>query len=458
MVCQSCGDRIEKRLTAVPGVAKAKADRNAEILELSYDPEKLALRDIGSVLDEMGYELKGEAGERDDEKPGEAKRLFGLLAILLGGYLVLGHYGLLDFLDVFPEAEAGMGYGMIFVVGLLTSAHCVAMCGGINLSQSVSRGTAVKVGAVKTAFLPAQLYGIGRMVSYSAIGALAGGLGSIVSFSGGARGIVQMAAGGFMMLMGLNLTGIFPSLRRWIPRLPRLLGESGAHARRGPFIVGLLNGLMPCGPLQTMQLFALSTGDPVRGALAMMFFALGTLPLTVGMGVVAAYLGRRFMTGAIRVGAVLVFVMGVGMLVNGLRLSGFSTPNLSSAGTAVAAQLMGDTQVVKTELDPGSYQAIRVRAGVPLRWNVHVGENALNGCNNRIVIPAFGIEKRLVVGDNIIAFTPTDNGVFPYTCWMGMIASRIVVGDIEDTGVTPEFGTSALPIMKEDTGNDIPWL
>jgi sulfite exporter TauE/SafE len=290
------------------------------------------------------------------------------------------------------------------------------------------------------------------------IGALAGGLGSIVSFSGGAKGIVQIVAGCFMVLMGLHLTGIFPSLRRWIPHLPRFLGKSDAYARHAPFIVGLLNGLMPCGPLQTMQLFALSTGNPVQGALAMMFFALGTLPLTVGLGVVAAYLGRRFMTGAIRVGAVLVFVMGVGMLVNGLRLSGFSTPNLSSGGTAVAAQLMGETQVVKTELESGSYRAIRVRAGVPLRWNMHVDGAALNGCNNRIVIPAFGIEKRLVVGDNIITFTPTNDGIFPYTCWMGMIASRIVVGDIKDTGVTPEFDARELPIMNEDVGNDIPWL
>ena len=95
-----------------------------------------------------------------------------------------------------------MGYGMLFLVGALTSVHCVAMCGGINLSQSLPRPipraleemgwNEGRFGALRSGFL----YNLGRVVSYTLIGGLAGALGSAVSVSEGARGWVQPAAGG----------------------------------------------------------------------------------------------------------------------------------------------------------------------------------------------------------------------------------------------------------------------
>lgn len=56
-------------------------------------------------------------------------------------------------------------------------------------------------------------------------------------------------------------------------------------------------------------------------------------------------------------------------------------------------------------------------------------KSSLNGCNNSIIIPAYGIEKPLAVGDNIIEFTPTESGTIPFSCWMGMIRSSITVTD-----------------------------
>ncbi len=454
MVCRSCEKRIEKRLASLPGIAGIRADHAAGIVDVSHDPEKTSLETIGTVLDKLGYKQGGIA-ENPPGRRNEALRLAGLLFALLGGYIVLERYGALDFLNIFPEAETGMGYGMVFVVGLLTSAHCIAMCGGINLSQSVSRRDASGAGKP---FAPTLLYGAGRVLSYTVIGSVAGGIGGAVGFSGSVKGMVQIVAGVFMILMGIKLTGLFPSLSRLVPSLPGRFKSGSNPLRRGPFVVGLLNGLMPCGPLQTMQLFALSTGSPVQGALSMLTFAAGTLPLTMGLGALAACLGRRFASGAIRVGAVLVFVMGAGMLMNGLRLSGFAAGGFDSGGEAVAAEMADGVQYVETELSPGAYQAIRIVPGVPLRWNMHVENAALNGCNNRIFIPAYGLEKRLSAGDNIIEFTPAESGVFPYTCWMGMIASRIIVGDADGAGDVPAIDADILPMSLEAADDAPPWL
>ena len=76
-----------------------------------------------------------------------------------------------------------------------------------------------------------------------------------------------------MVIMGINMLGIFPWLRKFTPRMPKAfakpIGREKARSK-SPLIVGLLNGLMPCGPLQAMQVYALSTGSPFAGALSMM--------------------------------------------------------------------------------------------------------------------------------------------------------------------------------------------
>ncbi len=96
-----------------------------------------------------------------------------------------------------------------------------------------------------------------------------------------------------MVVLGLKMLGIIskvPSPSRLFPAAVReSFGRFGASFRkRGPFAVGLLNGLMPCGPLQTMQLYALGTGSALAGALSMFIFSAGTVPLMLVFGFAAA--------------------------------------------------------------------------------------------------------------------------------------------------------------------------
>lgn len=456
MVCSACEGRIGKRLLVEDGISEAKADCIKQNLELVFDPARISLSRIDEILQGMDFSLDVSGPASAGRLWANAKQVAGLVLVVFALYFAASRLGVFSLLNIFPEAEAGMGYGMILLVGLLTSAHCLAMCGGINLSQTGLR--ARSGGGKLAAAKPTMLYGVGRVISYTVIGALAGGLGSVISIPGSGKGIIQIIAGVFMMIMGLNLMGMFPLLRRLIPRLPvSLSGLFGKTEGRGPLYVGLLNGFMPCGPLQAMQLYALSTGNPLEGALSMLAFSVGTLPLTMGLGMIATFLGRRFMGKAIRIGAALVFFMGLGMLGNGLTLSGFVTPALAGSAATMAVVENG-RQTVTTRLMPDTYQAIHVQAGVPLLWHITVERSDLNGCNNRILIPEFNIEQKLFPGDNLVEFTPQKDGVYPYMCWMGMIASRIVVGGAADTGMTPAFDASDLPQPDEDYIDEVPWL
>jgi len=81
------------------------------------------------------------------------------------------------------------------------------------------------------------------------------------------------------------MLNIFPVLRKITPRMPKIFGRKISNAKnKGPLLVGLLNGFMPCGPLQAMQLYALGTGSFIAGATSMFMFSLGTVPLMFGLG------------------------------------------------------------------------------------------------------------------------------------------------------------------------------
>ncbi len=460
MVCAACEARIGRRLMDEPGVSRALANYKKNTLQVTFDPERVSWARLAEILDDMEYSLSEACTETGGGAWKIIRQITGTLIVIAALYWLGVRFGLLTLLNIFPEAESGMGLGMVFVVGLLTSAHCLAMCGGINMSQTALSHTSLAASKTNGGWemvMPVLLYGLGRVISYTAIGAVVGGLGSVLSLSGGGKGLIQIAAGVFMMLMGLNLMGIFPWLRHIIPHLPQSLsGRVSGGVNRGPLYVGLLNGFMPCGPLQTMQLFALSTGSPVEGALSMFAFAAGTLPLTMGLGMIASYLGRKFMGNAVRVGAVLVFLMGLAMLGNGLTLSGFVRPTFSGDGEVVESVVAGGRQTLETNLRPDAYQAVRLQAGVPFIWRITAAAGNINGCNNRFFIPEYNIEHKLLPGENIIEFTPEKPGVYPYMCWMGMIASRIVVGDVADTGAVPEFDASVLP--DQEAAEDIPWL
>lgn len=101
----------------------------------------------------------------------------------------------------------------------------------------------------------------------------------------------------------------------------------------GALTVGLLNGLMPCGPLQSMQLAALASLSPIKGALSMLFFSLGTTPLMLGIGSLTAALGQRFNRAVLRAGA----VMGLAMLSQGAALAGWSLPAAPAQSGDLAA-------------------------------------------------------------------------------------------------------------------------
>jgi sulfite exporter TauE/SafE/plastocyanin domain-containing protein/copper chaperone CopZ len=480
MTCSSCEARIEKALLSVPGILRAKASRKGGVVAFECEEGEAPLERARVAIEKAGYTVR-------DRRNASTLIALGIGLSLAAAYMIASSAGLFNSL---PKVDASIGYGMLFIVGLLTGVHCVAMCGGISLSQSlrssggpdIARGEQSGESKLER-IMPGLLYNGGRVLSYTVIGGIVGALGSAFNFSPMVKGAIAGAAGLFMLYLGLRMLGIvpaLPSLGRILPRALRSRFESAraSMAGRGPFAVGLLNGFMPCGPLQTMQLYALGTGSFLVGALSMLIFSIGTVPLMLAFGLAATLLPRRFLPVMVKASAVLVMFLGVVTFTRAASLAGIPLPSFASpnsgaalasiglapassggvAGTTVSsrkagtivAKLEGGVQTVTTEFKDGYYVPFTVQAGLPLKWTIRVTEDELNGCNNPVTVPAYGIKKTLVPGDNLVEFTPRKSGTIAYTCWMGMISSRIsVVPDIAKAEGGIPTDTIGLPLVKD---------
>jgi sulfite exporter TauE/SafE len=187
-----------------------------------------------------------------------------------------------------------------FLVGLLGSTHCLGMCGGIV--GALTLGLKDDIRRSPWRLVPYLLaYNTGRIASYAIAGALAGALSAqIFSLAPPAqiKWLVRLVTGGFMIALGLYLAGWWPGLQRlekWGGVLWRRLEPLGRrmlpvnHPLKA-LAVGLVWGWLPCGMVYAALAWSLTRGSAGDGALLMLAFGLGTLPMLLAIGAFAEWL------------------------------------------------------------------------------------------------------------------------------------------------------------------------
>jgi uncharacterized protein len=220
-----------------------------------------------------------------------------------------------------------------FLVGLAGGVHCVAMCGGIVAALNLRRRRPASGRAQperppaerRTSSLPHQLaYSAGRMTSYTAAGAVAGGLGGLGLLYQDAlpvRILLLVIANTVIILLGLYLAGLGTGvllLERVGHLLWRLLARTGARlapadSLSGAFVMGVLWGWIPCGLVYSVLATALLAGSAAGGSAVMAAFGLGTLPNLLAAGLAAETLNRLVRRPRVRLAAGLA-VVALGLL------------------------------------------------------------------------------------------------------------------------------------------------
>ena len=172
-----------------------------------------------------------------------------------------------------------MTFGTAFIIGIVASlSTCMAVVGGLVLSMSA---TFAREGDRVT---PQILFHVGRLVSFFIFGGVIGAIGSAFALNVSTTFFLSFVIGIVMLILGLNLLDVFRFAKRFQPSMPKFLskhalGVSKLNHTLTPLLVGIATFFLPCGFTQSMQLYTLSTGNFLSGALTMLVFALGTLPV-----------------------------------------------------------------------------------------------------------------------------------------------------------------------------------
>ena len=154
-----------------------------------------------------------------------------------------------------------------------------------------------------------------------------------------------------MILMSLNLLGIIDI------RLPFNLKYKLRKKTSSSFIIGLLNGFMPCGPLQAMQVYALSTGSFIKGAISMFLFSLGTVPLMLFTAVFYnLFRGKRKII-INKIASVLILILSIIMMNRAfLTLDLDLTKDINESSKYLNSKIIKDYQVIEFDLDYNNYR------------------------------------------------------------------------------------------------------
>jgi len=344
-----------------------------------------------------------------------------IAAVAVVALLVLMGLGMIDLSAVLggvrlPAPGSGVSLLALFIAGLFTGVHCIGMCGAFVAASAKTR----------TGLF---LYLSSKTLSYTLVGALLGGLGQIVSISATARSFLALLAGAFLILWGLNALHV-GFARRLFCAMPNL--GIRPDDKNGPVMIGLLTGFLPCGPMLAVQAYALGTGSALAGALSMLAFGLGTVPLLAVFGTVVYTLDSSLRGNMFRVSALIMLAMGAIMAwqsIGGVMplFSGTggaqATPTPSISPTAV----QGDFQVIRNELYASGYRpaTIYAKAGKPIHWIIDVKEMA--GCNAAVQIPSLGIRQGLHMDENEIDLPALPVGTVQYACGMNMLHGSIIV-------------------------------
>ncbi|MBL7054679.1 sulfite exporter TauE/SafE family protein [Candidatus Woesearchaeota archaeon] len=443
--CGSCTAIIKKQALKVEGVKEITFDYAAETGYVTFDDKKTNIDEILYKIEEKNYTCY----LLDKTKKQKSNKTFGWIFAVIG-ILIVGYFlfGFVESIQM-PSISQNMGYGLLFVVGLLTGFHCISMCGGFVISY-----TAKDAQDGKKSHKSHLMYGGGKLVSYTVIGAAFGLLGSIIAFTPMMRGVAGLLAGFFLVLFGLKMLNVIPILRKVQFKTPKfIVNFVGLKSKESssPLIIGLLNGLMiACGPLQAIYVMAAGTGSMIEGAKLLFVFGLGTIPVLLGFGYFASMISAKATHKILKASGAIVIILGLVMMNNGLVLTGAgydANSVLTSIKTSNGVESIAGNSVLGTEIElKEGYQIIKMevnkygwspdtfvlKKGVPVKWVIDGKE--ITGCNNAIQVPKYNLKFDIKPGEQVIEFTPDESGVIRWSCWMGMIPGTFIVKDDIDLG------------------------
>jgi len=461
MHCTSCEIILEKDILSIPGVKAVEASTNKGKVVIEYDKEYPTEEGLNSIFKKQGYsfsEQKVNAKKglsfvkknKDGNIVIDKKQLksfsitFGIALVFIIGFVFLNESGLSALISV--NAKSSLFLFLVFGV-LAGLSSCAALVGGVVLSMS-KQWLEVHEGSDSTfrKLQPHFLFNIGRLSSYLILGAVLGAVGSVLQLSLTVMSGLIIIVSALMIFLALQMLGVryFQRFQITSPRfITRYVAdESNFKGKYMPVIMGALTFFLPCGFTITAQGLALASGSVVQGALIMLFFALGTLPILLGIGLSSVKFSEKKDTANrfLKIAGILVFFFALFNINAQLNVLGYpSLSDISFASDSSTQQgggeglpeIVNGKQILKMDALAYKYSPdkLKVMVGIPVRWEIT--DKGSSGCTNAVMSRGlFEGEINLERGKTSVKeFTPKKVGKYKFSCWMGMISGVIEVVD-----------------------------
>lgn len=452
MHCRSCEILIEDEVLKIPGVEKCVVSHTKGTAEI-YHNDGLDDQKVNQAISTVGYSVGKEERPWFSKNPSDYADLLAIGAILFLVYILADNLGIFNLFKSTSNNFSSLP--VVLLIGLTAGfSTCMALVGGLVLGASAKFAEKHPTATSVQKFKPHIFFNIGRIASYFFFGGVIGFAGSFFTLSPVVLGILTIIVGGVMFLLGAQLIDISPRLRKVNFTLPkfisRALGIKEHHEKeyshKNAMIGGAMTFFLPCGFTQAMQLYAISTGDPIQGAITMGAFALGTAPGLLGIGGLTSVIKGAFAKGFFKFAGIVVIVLAVFNISNGYNLTGlaFASPFGGSANSAIVSDpnvtLENGVQVVRMRQNASGYipNTFTIKKGIPVKWIVNSED--VNTCASSIISSALNIRASLNLGENIFEFTPSEVGVVKFSCSMGMYRGAFNVVSSDGAGSAPAGG------------------
>ncbi len=207
-----------------------------------------------------------------------------------------------------------------FTIGIFGSFHCVGMCGPIALALPLDRKSKIGSG------IRILLYNVGRITTYAIIGLIPGLIGMSLSIAGFQKtlsivlGILFVAGALFtfaFLKKWVNFT-FLPQINQWVEKYLGIFLKSNNSVHF--YIVGFINGFLPCGLVYVALAGALTQGSVFLGAQYMIAFGLGTIPLMVFVSLAQGLISVRLRNSIRKAIPLVIFLFGVIFILRGVGI------------------------------------------------------------------------------------------------------------------------------------------
>ena len=327
-----------------------------------------------------------------------------------------------------------MNYWTIFFTGLTAGGFsCLALQGGL---LAATLATSAEEKDKTSDWLPTAMFLVSKIIAYTILGGLLGLFGSVFQLSDTVKIVFIVTASILMLGLAGNMLNLHPIFRYFVLQPPKwaarlLRDQSRSKSLVAPAVLGALTVFIPCGVTQAMQISAIASGNIFSGAMTMLMFTLGTVPIFMALGFVTTRLSENFRAKFFKVAGVLVVFIALSNLNGAMVLanSPYTWDNFywAFSETFLPSNQLTNNQVTITATSYGySPREFTVKNNQPVSVTINSKNN--RSCARAFTIPSLGISKLLPEnGTENISFTPTVTGRIAFTCSMGMYTGTINV-------------------------------